>query len=318
MKYLMNSRLLDKYYLIIIDGTGHLSFGETRHCKHCLSAKNKETKKTYYYHNVLDAKIIGPDGMVLSTLTESIENPEGGLTRQDCELRAFYRLAEKLKKKFPQLNMCLLLDGLYGRESVIEVCEKYNWKYIITFKEGSMPEVWQEFEAIKRASPENYAEHNIDDTKQKYRWAEDIMQYKSSYKVNALECIEKSSKGEANYFAWITNFNINKNNFYEIGKGGRLRWKIENEGFNMQKNGGYELEHAYCLDSNAIKNFYLLLQIAHIISQLMEKGKMSVKQIQKKFGSIKNFSRRLLESLRNFIIPLTTPILTPLPPIDSS
>ena len=33
-------------------------------------------------------------------------------------------------------------------------------------------------------------------------------------------------------------------NFLEISNhGGRLRWKIENEGFNVQKNGGFGLEH---------------------------------------------------------------------------
>jgi len=81
-------------------------------------------------------------------------------------------------------------------------------------------------------------------------------------------------------------------------EGGRLRWKIENEGFNMQKNGGYNLEHPYSKDEVAMKNFYLLLQIAHIISQLIEKGSLLKKEIKKVLGSIRNVSRMLLESLR--------------------
>ena len=57
-----------------------------------------------------------------------------------------------------------------------------------------------------------------------------------------------------------------------ISKQGRLRWKVENEGFNTQKNGGFGLAHKYARkDFNAMKNYYLLMQIAHMIAQLVEK-----------------------------------------------
>jgi hypothetical protein len=42
-------------------------------------------------------------------------------------------------------------------------------------------------------------------------------------------------------------------------QGGRLRWKIENEGFNVQKNSELNMEHAYSEDPVARKVFYLLL-----------------------------------------------------------
>jgi len=51
-----------------------------------------------------------------------------------------------------------------------------------------------------------------------------------------------------------------------------LRWKIENEGFNEQKNGGYNLQHKFSRTSfNASQNYYQCLQIAHIINQLAHK-----------------------------------------------
>ncbi|MDM8528852.1 hypothetical protein QUF58_11685, partial [Anaerolineales bacterium HSG24] len=74
---------------------------------------------------------------------------------------------------------------------------------------------------------------------------------------------------------------------------------IENEGFNVQKNGGFELEHAYSEDETAGKIFYLLLQIAHIIIQLMAKGSLFVKAFPNGVGSLKNMSFRLLEAWRN-------------------
>jgi len=103
-------------------------------------------------------------------------------------------------------------------------------------------------------------------------------------------------------FVWLTNFKVGKNNIVKIAKGGRLRWKIENEGFNIQKNRGFNLEHPYSQDEISMKNLYLLLQIAYIISQLMEKGSLLVDKIQKVFGSVTSVFEQLLEDLRTKLI----------------
>jgi len=78
-----------------------------------------------------------------------------------------------------------------------------------------------------------------------------------------------------------------------------LRWKIENEGFNAQKNGGFELEHAYSQDETAAKVFYYLLQIAHILFQLVEKGSLFRQAFPNGVGSLRNIAFRLLEAWRN-------------------
>lgn len=296
-KCLTKYRLMG-YYLIAIDGSGYLTFNY-KHCEHCLK-KEKDGKVLYYYHPILEAKLIAGDGMAFSIETEFIENPGRKVDIQDCELNAFHRLQDKLKKDFPQLKICLLLDSLYANKPVLDVCHKNNWKYIIVFKEGSMPEVYQEYETLKRLSPENYGEYEDEKIKQKYYWAKDVLQYKDTSNVDVLECIEYKQETEKK-FVWLTNFTVNESTYREIGGGGRLRWKVENEGFNMQKNGGYVLEHPYSEHIVALKNFYLLLQIAHIINQLMEKGSLLVDEIKKSFGSIRNLSRRLLESLRTSV-----------------
>jgi hypothetical protein len=280
MKALERFRLLGKYYLITIDGTGHLVFNnKKRHCEHCL-VKKKDGKVLYYYHNVLEAKLVTDNGFVISIATQFIENPDGGVDKQDCELRAFYRLVEKLKKDFPQLNICLLLDGLYAAGPVFDVCKNYNWKHIITFKEGSMSDVYAEYMNLKPMYKETFKEIRDGEIKQKFNWVTDIDYQEHSLKV--LECNE-SKPGKKTRFVWLTNFEIDKYNFQQIAKGGRLRWKIENEGFNMQKNGGYNLEHAYSEHELAAKNFYFLLQISHIINQLMEKGNLLKDQIKETF-----------------------------------
>lgn len=289
-KCFVNDRLLGKYYLIVIDGTWMWSFNE-RHCKHCLTRSTAKEGEYIYYHPVLEAKLITFDGMALSIATEFIENKDGA-TKQDCELKAFYRLTKRLKADFPQMKICLAADALYAAKQVFDICEKYHWKYIITFKEGSMPATYAEFENLKEIEQGNKENFTTAKVIQNYQWATEINHEGRLF--NALECVETNRKNnKTTKFVWATNLPVRSNNILQIAQGGRARWKIENEGFNMQKNGGYGLEHAYSLDTVAMKNFYFLLQIAHIINQLMEKGNLLKKKLLKTYGSIKNFSLAL-------------------------
>jgi hypothetical protein len=292
MKALDRFRLLGDYFMIAVDGTGHMVFKE-RHCPHCLT-KEKDGKILYYYHNVLEAKIITGTGLAISVETEFILNSDGA-TKQDCELNAFYRMAKRLKKRFPQLAICLLLDSLYAAGPVMDIAEKYGWKYITTFKEGSMPERYEEFTRLKSLSTGNRKETEEDEAVRKYGWVNGI-----DHKGNFFDVIEldETTLDKKTRFVFMTNFKVGKNNIVKIAKGGRLRWKIENEGFNIQKNRGFNLEHPYSQDEISMKNLYLLLQIAYMISQLMEKGSLLKQRIQKVFGSATMLFEQLLEDLR--------------------
>jgi hypothetical protein len=91
---------------------------------------------------------------------------------------------------------------------------------------------------------------------------------------------------------------------------GRPRWREENQGFNVQKNSGLNLEHAYS-EQEHFGAYYLLLQIAHILLQLLEKGSLLralARQAGKRsavalLGSLKNIAEFLVESLRNLVWP---------------
>jgi hypothetical protein len=101
-------------------------------------------------------------------------------------------------------------------------------------------------------------------------------------------------------FKWISNFTVTDKNIIALAnEGGRLRWKIENEGFNNQKHGGFALEHPYSHNPIASKVFYFLLQIAHVLFQLMEKGSLFRQAFPLGVGSSKNIALRLLEAWRN-------------------
>lgn len=297
MRCLEDLRFLEKYWLVAIDGTGYLSF-KHRHCDQCLVKEIRPGVKTYA-HQVLEAKLIFENGLSLSLETEFIDNRIGA-DKQDCELNAFYRLAERLKKTFPQLPICLSLDSLYANKPLMDWCARNNWHYIITFKEGSMPDVFRWYQTIKKFHPENHSTVRYDDgTIQHYAWVSPLVNAADDRVYHVLECEELKPNGEKKTFVWLTDLVLRDNNHQQIANtGGRLRWKIENQGFNMQKNGGYRLEHAYSMNLTGMMNFYLLLQIAHIISQLMEKGSLLKKQLAQTLGCLRNIAHQLLEDLR--------------------
>ena len=303
MKVLDDGRLFG-HFLVVLDGTGQFYF-RRRHCPHCLT--KTVDGQVQYYHHVLEAKLVTPDGLAFSIGSEFIENTDPDASKQDCELKAFARLAPRLKKQFPQLLMCLCLDGLYANGPVLDICRGNGWKYFITFKEGSLPSVWKEYQTLLELCPANRKNHTTEQgARQTFAWVNDLEYVDDrghQQRFNAFQCQEQDGP-EQGFFAWMTNFTIRPANVVALGnRGGRCRWKIENEGFNIQKNGGFNLEHAYGNGERQIKNYYLLLQIAHMLLQLMERGSLLGADCKRLFGSLRNLARRLAESLRNRLIP---------------
>ena len=303
MKIFDDARLFG-HFVIVFDGTGELVFDEP-HCDHCLQRTSHG--KTQYYHYILEAKLVTPDGLAISVGTEFIENTDPKACKQDCERKAFYRLAPRLKRDFPQLRLCLCLDALYAVSPVLSICEENSWKYIIVFKEGSLPAVWDEYQALLKQVPDNRRTcQPYPRCRQSFAWVQDLElqgEDKKIHRFNAFEC-QENDQGEKHFFAWITNFRVTDQTVAALGnRGGRPRWKIENQGFNIQKNGGFNLEHAYSLGDQQIKNYYLLLQIAHFILQLLEKGSLLGQECKKLFGSLRNLALRLCESLRHYLVP---------------
>jgi hypothetical protein len=313
MKAIDRARLLGKW-VVILDGTGLLCWRRP-HCDHCLVQRHDNV--TLYQHQVLEAKLLGPAGIVLSVGSEFIENADlpGGRksteqVKQDCELKAFSRLAPQLKEAFPQAPLVLAGDSLFACGRVLAVAKEYHWSYVLTFKEGHLPAVWAEFQRLMPLCPENRLECTTEaGVRQVYRWVRNLSYRDDEHRewsFTGIECQETNAAGDTTRFAWITNLHVGASTVEEVAtKGGRYRWKIENEGFNRQKNSELNLEHVYSTDPEKWKVYYLLLQIAFILVQLVERGSLlrrlaaeAGRPVWKLFGSLKNVARRLLESLR--------------------
>lgn len=327
MDRLIRMRVLDSArvqarLVLAMDGSGYLVF-RWRHCDHCLTKQCGE--HTRYCHQVLEAKILGPAETVLSLGTEFIDNqhmadiPTGTgeqKRKQDCELKASRRLLEAVRKDFPQLCLCLSLDALYACGAGFQLGKDFNVSFVIVFKEGSIPTLYKEFQTLLELCPENRLETTEDGWKHVYRWVDELHYIdsdKREWKLKAIYYKGEGPKGEKSEWAWLVSADlvVSKATVERIVWGaGRPRWREENQGFNVQKNSGLNLEHAYS-EKEHFGVYYLLLQIAHILLQLLEKGSLLrslARQAGKRsavalFGNLKNIAEFFVESLRNLAWP---------------
>lgn len=279
-------RFVGKYFLVAIDGTGVSSYDEDYSDGVCLR-KSSKNGQTTYSHYVLEAKLVTSSGLAISLASEWVENlPDRNESKQDCETKAFVRLAAKLKEHFPRLSICLLADGLYPNQTFMQTCQENHWKYIVTLKDDSLKTLQQDIIDTAQKDKGNKEVNLIKQNgscriTQSFQWIEALC-YKEKYRLSWIQCSEQEKKytkkgeaaekqPEAKKFVVITNLDVNRNNVHKISAAGRMRWKIENEGFNTQKNGGYALGHKFSRTSvSSLKNYYTCMQIAHLINQLTE------------------------------------------------
>lgn len=287
-----DAKVLGKW-LVLVDGS-ELDEGNTKKNDNYLSRcynKGKETEFTKYHRSVLEAKIYFGNNLVCSIATEPIENSaeynEKKLSeeeiKQDCESKAFVRLASKIKNRFPRLPICIVADGLYVSEKVLKMCQANRWDYIIRYKEGCAPSIEQEYEAIPEKNKAGKAEY-VNGVIFKDMEV-NVLKYK--------ETMIKKGESVTTEFAWITSIRITKKNAEKLASAGRNRWKIENQGFNRQKHWQGNIEHACSWDERAQKNHYLLEQISDFMKQLYEYFYLQKNEIKK---TQKNISSELLAS----------------------
>lgn len=291
-----------KKWLVIVDGTQTYS-GTRRLNDGCLERryhKGTEEETVNYHCDVLEAKIVFGESLIVSIASEFIENNgedaerQKGLSeekrKQDCETKAFQRLSGKIKKAFPRLPIILLADSLYASEPVMDTCRDKGWEFLIRYKTGSIPSITEEYEKIPEKEREGHTEFV------------NAIDYNGK-PVNMLRFWEEKSKnGETvrTDFQWLTSIRITRKNAEKIAGAGRKRWKIENEGFNRQKNWQGNITHACSHDATAMKNHYLMTQISDMVKQLYEwffLKERGIKKRQKNISSelLGSFARQLTE-----------------------
>ena len=287
-KALLRSKMFDRFRYngciqLIVDATGLTALDYNLN-GNCLT--RTRDGKTKYYKYVLEAKVVFGN-MLISIDSEWIENNNfnNEKDKQDCETNAFKRMAPRIKKNYPKLKFIITGDALYATTPMINLCQDNHWHYIFNLKKDRLKNIYEEFE-----DNINY-ENEV--SKANYFLSSNILFNKN--KINALRYIEVK-EDKTTVFNYITDLSVDTYNIEEIVKMGRRRWKIENEGFNEQKNGTYKISHLCSRFENALKIHYLLIQIAHTIRQLLELGSLVVKSI-KRYVKKKEISKDITNTL---------------------
>lgn len=292
---------VDGRYVIVIDGTDYAHFRK-KHCEHDLVRKtvDKESGEVRYdyFHKVLEAKLILGPGLVISIGSEFIENEDENVSKQDCELNAAYRLIRKIKKAFPRLSIVILGDALYAAIPFMKAVKECKWDYVFRVKTGRQEKLMEDFEDLLNHVEKGDIISNI------LPWEKGTGCF-----VNGVDRVSNKDEicnmvryaNSDTEFNWVSSIEITRSNLSRIIKTGRDRWKIENEGFNSQKCGIYKLEHLCSLNYNAMKNHYLIVQIACTLMQLYMAYDKVVYQLAE---GMKHTARELHISFREHVLDM--------------
>jgi len=283
--------LRKKRYLTAIDGTQKCVMKECWD-KRCLYRKVQgKDGEWQYYAYVLEAVLVFANGMVLPLLSEFLENSvelaavfDYEKWKQDCELKAFHRLARRLKREFPKLPFTLLLDGLYANGPVIEACRKNKWEFMIVLKDKSLPSVWEEVLGLMRldSKGEYQLNRNWQGRRQIFRWANGVeydygVSRRKALTIHVVVCEEVFEEIDAktgcvvtktSRHAWISSNPIDRRNVHErCNQMGRKRWLQENN-ILKEKRQGYSYEHIFSHNWNAMKGYHYLMHIARMLNEM--------------------------------------------------
>jgi hypothetical protein len=289
--------LINGCYPIAMDGTQKFS-RDWLWEEECLerTVGSGETSKSQYYVYVLQASLAFQGGMSIPLMSEFLTYPQDGSvsSKQDCELKAFHRLAARIKEAFPVLKIILFLDGLYPNGPVMERCRKYNWQYMIVLQDKSLSTVHGEFEAISELEPKNRYTRLWGNRRQNFRWANHI-EYcfgKNGKKIeiiHVVECIETWSEIEkggtqvvekSGRHLWISSEPLTRSNLHErCNLGARSRWTIET-GFLVEKHHGYQYEHCFSYDWKVMKGYHYLMQLGHMFNTMARYSERLAKMVK--------------------------------------
>lgn len=271
---------LDGHYLLALDGTGIYSSEEVG-SDYCLK-KRKRNGNIEYHQQMLAAAIVHPDRREVIPLCPEMIRRQDGSNKNDCERNAAKRFFEDLRREHPHLKIIITEDALSANAPHIKELERHDLRYILSAKPGDHAFLFEYVEeAARRGEVTDFV---VPDPKHEnishcFRFINGVPLNRTSQselQVNFLEYWEVESRdGEEpkirKRFSWVTDLPITKENAQEIMRGGRARWRIENETFNTLKNQGYNLGHNYGLGKKNLSAVFVhLTMLAFLVDQLQQ------------------------------------------------
>ena len=263
---------LDGHSLLALDGTGYFA-SKTIHCASCLQKVHRNGSITYY-HQMLGAAIIHPAMCEVIPLMPEPIVQQDGTDKNDCERNAAKRFVAKLRQDHPHLKFIVTEDSLSSNAPHIETLQAHDLHYLLGVKEGDHAFLFQQVQAAEHAGRVTHYERHDRAAAlvHRFRFVNDVPLNASNadVRVNFMEYWERGD-GKVQHLSWVTDLHVNKRTVFQLMRGGRARWKIENETFNTLKNQGYHFEHNYGHgEKNLSVVFAMLMMLAFLVDQTQQ------------------------------------------------
>ena len=244
-KVLENYPYLDGKYLLSIDGTGFFSSSKI-HCDNCCEKNHRNGSKTYH-HQMLGGAVVHPSQKNVIPIAPEPISKQDGSNKNDCERVASERLLRNFRREHPHLPVIVLEDGLASNAPHIKLLNELDCSYILGCKKGDHKALFEFVDGSDQLGNVHHTTIRKGKVQHKFRFMNQVSLNKAhpDCLVNFIDYEEIKANGKTQRFSWVTDIELNENNLMKIMKGGRGRWKIENETFNTLKNSGYNFEHNF-------------------------------------------------------------------------
>ena len=272
-KALERFNYLDGCYLLSLDGITYFSSSNI-HCASCL-VKNHRNGNTTYSHQLLGATLVHPDLREVIPLVPEPIIQQDGQTKNDCERNATRRWLKRFRQEHPQLSVIVVEDALSANAPHLRDLREARVHYIIGVKPGDHAFLFEHLRTVNEAGQMQLLTLHDPTTGMLHHFrfcnGAPLNESNPDELVNVLEYWEIHPDGEVQHFSWITDFLLVPEIVWDIMRGGRARWKIENETFNTLKNQGYHLEHNYGHgEQNLSVVLALLMMLAFLVDQVQQ------------------------------------------------
>ena len=270
-KVLEKMTFMGRYYLLSLDGTGYFS-SQKVHCAACLERQNKSTGVITYAHHMLGAAIVHPAHQAVIPLAPEPIIKQDGTEKNDCERNAAKRFFEQLRQDHPRLPLIIVEDALSANAPHIRALKRHHLRFILGVKSGDHSYLFAHVAQAQTEGRTTEFEIEREGIIHRFRFLNDVPlnESQADVRVNFLEYWEIAG-GETRHFSWVTDFTIHRRNAYTLMRGGRARWKIENETFNTLKNQGYHFEHNFGHGQHHLSVvFAMLMLLAFAIDQAQQ------------------------------------------------
>lgn len=306
-KVLEEMTFMGSYYLLSLDGTGYFK-SEKVHCPNCLEKHYKRSGQTIYSHQMLGGAIVHPEKREVIPLAPEPIIKQDGEKKNDCERNAAKRFLANLRQEYPRLPLILVEDALSANAPHIEELKRHNLRFILGVKPGDHTYLFEFVRQADKTGQTTRFEIEADGVTHRFCFLNDVPLNESNVevRVNFLEYWEIKGNKEQ-HFSWVTDLVISQNNAYPLMRGGRARWKIENETFNTLKNQGYHFEHNFGHGQQHLSTvFAFLMMLAFAVDQAQQMACQFFQAAWAKVGS----KRALWEKLRGLFNDLPMDSMT--------